>query len=571
MHSGHLLAQSLADHGVTHVFGIPGPQLQPLYDAIGDSDGALTHVLVRDERSAAYAADAFARVSGRLAVCDAMSGPGFVKFASGLAEAQTSSVPLIALAGDAPRNQRHLAGYGATPQVLPNQAALLAPLTKESISVDTQEGLASSVRRAFAVATSGRPGPVMLNIPQDVMEQEWDPQAVPVLAHPAHGCFPSYRVRPSQDSIAAAARVLLAAQRPVLVVGGGGLLAGGQAQILALAEALSIPVATTLTGKGVFPENHHLAAGVFGSQYGEPFTATVVAEADTVFLIGFKSAQRSTEHWTLPRRDQHVIHLDIDAAEIGKVFATEVGIVCDASAGLTDLLTYLELERPTPIDRGSWTGRVAELRSEWRVQAEEESISQSPILPQQIMKTLDSMVGADTILVSDASLAGGWLSAFTHTERTGRRYLYTRGTGGLGFALPASIGAAFASPGTRIVALAGDGGFGYSLAELSTCVKYNLPIVSIVLNNSAFGYSSWLERVGRGAFENTDFPPTDFAAIARGFGATGIRVEEPGDLESALSDAMTHEGPVVLDVVTDRWAVSDLAIRRLLAAGALPI
>lgn len=567
--SGHLLAESLIAHHVTHVFGIPSPQTQPLYDAIAESDGKLTHILVRDERSAAYACDAFARVTGRLAVCDAMSGPGFVKFASGLAEAQTSSSAFIALAGDLPREQRRFSAYGAAPQVLPNQADILSSLTKASISVDTQSGLAAAVRRAFATATSGRPGPVLINVPQDVMEQPWEADEVPVLAHPAHGRITSHRARPSTEDIEEAIGRLRTAERPVMFVGGGGLLSGAEDEVLALAELLTMPVATTVTGKGVFPENHALAAGVCGSQYGQAHAAKIVAEADTVLLVGFKSAQRSTENWTLPRADQHVLHIDIDATEIGKVFDTEVGIVADAKAALADIVAAVRAADTDVPARPEWVRRVDELRASWRQEIASEATTAMPIMPQYIMQVLDRMIPDNALMVSDASLAGGWLSGFTHTERTGRRYLFTRGTGGLGFGLPASIGAAAASPGDPIVCLAGDGGFAYSLGEISTAVKYNLPIVCLVLNNSTFAYSSWMERVGKGNFDNTDFPPTDFAAIARGFGAQGIRVEHPDEVEVALKTALTHGGPTVIDCVTDRWAVSDLAIRKAIAVGAL--
>lgn len=556
MNSGDLLAQMLMDYGVRYCFGIPGGQTQPLYDAMARSGGRLRHILIRDERSGPYAADAYARITGRLAVCDAVPGPGVVKLPSGLAEAYNSSVPLIAIAGDLPRAWRSRAPFGCAAQGLPQQA-LLVPVCKSFIQVDSQAELPQAVRHAFIQATSGRPGPVVLDIPADVFHERWDPAALPAQADGRYGSFPAARVRPPEEAVAAAARVLESAERPVMVIGGGGLISGACEEVRALAELLQLPVATTVSGKGVIAEEHPLAVGVLGGQYGEESANQVVREADVILLVGFKSSQQSTCAWQLPRPGQRIVHLDIDPNEIGKVFATEVGLVGDAATGLRDLRAQVR----GASGREGWLARVQELRAAWRAVVEEEVKPHSPIRPSQIVHELQRQTDPGDIFVSDASFSIGWVTSFYDVRQAGRRCLFPRGSATLGFGLPAAIGACLADPEHRVICISGDGGIAYALGELATCRKYDLRITLVVLNNSCLGYSRWGERQGAGNYENVDFPLTDFAAIARGFGCVGLSVDHPDQLADAVAEALRCEGPVVLDVQVDPWATPELNLR----------
>jgi acetolactate synthase-1/2/3 large subunit len=559
--SGDLLAELFVAYGVRYVFGIPGGQTQPLYDALSRRGDQIRHILVRDERSGPYAADAYARVTGRLAVCDAVPGPGVVKLPSGLSEALASSVPLVAIAGDIPQPWRHLARYACAAQGL-DQIRLLEPVSKSVINVPSQAVLPSAVRHAFVEATTGRPGPVVLNIPADVFHEAWDSASLPPEADPRFAEFPALRPHPPADAVAAAARMLAEAQRPVLVVGGGGLHSRAFEPVRRLAERLTLPVATTVSGKGIIAESHPLCIGVLGGQYGEDSANQIVREADVVFLVGFKSSQQSTFEWTLPAPTQRTIHLDIDPYEIGKVFHTTIPLVGDAATGLSDLLAYVErggLQNP---HRAEWRRRIDEAKRNWTAQIIAELRATKPILPQYVMHELQRQTRPGDIVVSDASFSIGWITSYYDLQKEGRQCLFPRGSATLGYGLPAAIGAKLATPHARVVCVAGDGGIAYALGELATCRKYDLAIVVVVLNNGCLAYSKWGEYKGEGHYENVDFPDTNFALIARAFGCVGLRVEAPDELSDALAQALQSDAPTLIDVVVDPWATPELRLRR---------
>lgn len=561
MDSGDLLAEMLVSYGVRYGFGIPGGQTIPLYNAMARRPDQVRHVLIRDERTGPYAADAYARVSGRLAVCDAVPGPGVVKLPSGLSEALTSSVPLIAIAGDLPRDWQRLGRYACAAQGL-DQVNLLTPVSKAVIPVTSQSALPEAVRRAFREATSGRPGPVVLDIPADVFSEQWDPQALPATTEERFGTFPAVRVRPPVEDIERAARLLLAAERPVIVVGGGGLISGASDAVQVLAEALQIPIATTVSGKGTVSEEDPLSVGVLGGQYGEESANTVVRNADVVFLVGFKSSQQSTFVWKLPEAGQRIIHLDIDPYEIGKIFPTEVGLVGDARTGLQDVLARIRADQSRPPARGAWLEQVASAKAAWQEDVEHDARARTPIAPQHVMHELQRQLDPEDIIVSDASFSIGWVASFYDVRRAGRRCLFPRGSATLGFGLPGAIGARLAAPDHRVICFTGDGGFAYALSELATCRKYNLRITVVVLNNSCLGYSRWGERLGDENYKDVEFPATDFAAIARGFGCTGFRTDVPGQLGDVLAQALATDGPVVVDVAVDEWETPELELRK---------
>ena len=377
MNSGNLLAQAFADYGVRYVFGIPGGQTLPLYNGITRTNGKVRHILIRDERSGPYAADAYARVTGRLAACDAVPGPGVIELPSGLAEAYTTAVPLIAIAGDLPREFERYRRYAAAAQGLCDQVELLRPVSKAVIRVQSQIDLRDGINRAFAEATTGRPGPVVLNIPADVMQADWDPltcrstrtiglqfsqRSGPARCRRGASC--SRRSRQGKTTCHSGRRRQCSYSR-------------ASAEVQRAAERFAAPVASTVTGKGIIDERHPLSVGVLGGQYGEPGANNVVKEADLVFLIGFKSSQQSTYAWNLPRPDQTVIHLDIDPFEVAKVFPTEVCLIGDAALGLMDLIAAADTLGFKPM-RNEWLERAAYLRDQWRELATREAVAQRP-------------------------------------------------------------------------------------------------------------------------------------------------------------------------------------------------
>jgi len=549
-HGGDVLVEMLVDYGVPTVFGLAGGQTLPLYDAIRSRSPKIKHIPMRDERNAAYAADGYARISGRVGVCDATVGPGAIKLASGLAEAYNSSIPILALVSDMPSDWLAVRYRGGGNQLV-DQMSVLAPLCKWTGHLSASHKLPELVQRAFQFATSGRPGPVSIELPEDIFKADYDDSTVTVDSR--YGTVPAHRFTPDLESIRAAINILQAATRPVMLVGGGVRLSDAGKQVVAFAETLAIPVATSLSGKGVIPENHPLSLGVIGALGGSSVAKKFVEEADVIFAAGFKFGQNPTFKWTLPKQGQRIIQLDIDSAEVGKVFPVEVSLVGDAREGLKAMLA----ESKTTRSMDGVAKQTAEEKTKWQNQLGVEAEEAKPIKPQQVAFLLNELCDDDTILVCDASFAGGWGGMYFEA-RGNRRAIFPRGMGGLGWGLPAAIGAQAARPKSKVVVLAGDGAMTYSLGELATLVQQGMNITTIVMNNSAMGWIKWEQAVfWDGKFVSTDLSDVNFATVANGMGLRGVNVDEPTDLRDALSKALTSDVPTLVDV---RTAVNEAAV-----------
>jgi acetolactate synthase-1/2/3 large subunit len=549
-HGGDVLVEMLIGYGVPAVFGLAGGQTLPLYDAIRSRAPQIKHIPMRDERNAAYAADGYARISGRVGVCDATVGPGAIKFTSGLAEAYNSSIPIVALVSDMPSDWLAVRYRGGGNQLV-DQMSVLAPLCKWTGHLPAPDKLPELVQRAFQFATSGRPGPVAIELPEDIFKAKYD-ISTPIVDS-RYGSIPPHRFAPDPESARAAVTLLDAATHPVMIVGGGARLSNAGEQASALAEALGIPVATTLSGKGVIPENHPLSLGVIGSLGGSSVAQKFVQGADVILAVGFKFGQNPTFKWTLPNQSQRIIQLDIDGAEIGKVFPVEVGLVADAREGLSALRAVSTISH----SMDAVAKQIAELKAKWREQLEAEANATKPIKPQHVALLLNELCDEDTILVCDASFAGGWGGMY-YEARGNRRAIFPRGMGGLGWGLPAAIGAQVARPDSKVVVLAGDGAMTYSLGELATIVQHGMNLTVVVLNNSAMGWIKWEQAVfWDGKFVSTDLSDVNFAAVAQGMGFHGINVGEPTDLRDALVQAITSDLPMLVDV---RTAVNEAAV-----------
>lgn len=564
MNTGDLLAELLMAHGVEVVFGMTGGQGYMLNDALHRRRPRARHVMVRDERSSAYAADAYARVSGRIGVCDAAFGVGVLKLPSGIAEAYNSSIPVLAILSNAPRDWMLWIERGCTAQGV-EQLRPFELMSKRVFQATTQSVIPNAVRHLVKLATSGRPGPVVLDIPADIFAAEYKPGALDESGSLEAGRFPSSRPHPSPDEVAAAVRSLTSSARPVIIAGGGVAISGASAALRETALAWQIPVGTTVAGKGVFAETDALGLGVVGGQYGAESANRAVTEADLVFLVGMKSSQQVTAAWTMPARDQRVIHLDVDPAEIGKVFLTAAGIVADARAGLEALAAAAPTPRP---DRAAWLARVGELKEAWAAELACERVpSGPPIRPQYLMAELGKRLTPGDLVVSDASFAIGWIASHLDVGRGGQRFVFPRGLASMGFGLPAAIGARIARPEGKCLVLAGDGSITYAIGELSTLAKYGLDVVTVVLNNGCLGYSKFGEILRwSGDYESVDFPPTDFAMVARGFGCEGMSVSAPAELPDILERAFKLGGPVLVDVRVDEWQTPELNLRKQMGA-----
>jgi acetolactate synthase-1/2/3 large subunit len=550
LNGGQLVVEMLKAYRVQFVFGVPGDTSLALYDALGRAHerGELTHILARDERSAGYMADAYARVSFRPGVTEGPSGAGATYLAAGLAEAHASSIPVIALTSDIP-----LSGEDRNVLTALDQPALFAPITKWRTLVKSAAHIPDAMRQAFRAATTGRPGGVQVTLPSDVLaESAGDPQL-----HAEGPCraYPAHRSRPNPEAVEQAAGALGAARRPVIVAGGGAVISGAWAELTALAEALGACVGTSICGKGAIDESHPLSLGVVGDNGARPFANSWLEAADLILYVGCKTDSVTTEHWTLPPRttDKTILHLDVDPLEIGRNYPTAVGLVGDARLGLADLLAAVLRRRdraPSP-HLAPAAGDVEAFWSDFRAKA---AARTRPIKPQAVIQALarpGGMLPRGSILVADAGTPTPFVAAYFRSE-AGRQVIIPRGYGGLGYAIPGVLGAKLARPEATVVGLMGDGSFGMSAGELATLGHLGLPLVIVQFNNRCFGWIKVLQDLYRdGRHFGVDFCDLDYAAIARGFGLVGMRVEDPQDLEPALHAALACGGPAFVDVVTE--------------------
>ncbi len=550
-HTGFALAEMLVDYGVEYIFGIPGGQTLPLYEADYAERAKLKHVVMRDERSAGHAACAYARISGKVGVCDATVGPGATNLVSALGEALNSSTAMVAIVSDHPVGWVNHIDFGRASQGI-DQIGLLKAVSKAVFRVPSPDRLPELVKAAFIKASTGRPGPVVLDVPADVFRQEYDFQHLENYVEPDYGRFPARRSAPDPGDVEKAARLLRAAKRPVMLVGGGALISGATAQVKQLAELLTMPVTTTFTGKGILSDDHPLCLGVVGFMAGTQCAETALRSADLVFIVGSKSSQNSTFTWTVPTPEQKVIHLDVDPGEVGRVFRTDVGLVGDARLGLDAVLGALQRgEQIVPDkERLEW---AQSLKQEWEhTVAQRVASDGTPLDPHMLMAELGRVMAPEDVLICDAGFASAWGALYFSQREAGRRCIFPRGLAGIGFAVAAGVGAQLAAPERRVVTLAGDGAFTYVMAELSTQARFNLPVVNIVLNNAAFGWVKWAEQAWyHSTFKCSDLGKIDFAKVAEGLGCVGLRVEEPSQVGKTLAEALDAHKPVVVEAITD--------------------
>jgi acetolactate synthase I/II/III large subunit len=543
---GQLVVEMLKAYDVRYIFGVPGDTGLSFYDALGQAKEEIVHVLARDERSAAYMADVYARVSFRPGVCEGPSGAGATYLASGLAEPHASSIPVIALNSDTP-----VAQEGRNVLTALDQPALFAPITKWSTLVKRADRIPSILRRAFRVATSGRPGAVQITLPVDVLAES----ASGSLLHAEEPCqrYPAYRTRPDPAAVEQAADLLAQTSHPIAVAGGGAVTSGAWAELTALAKTLGMAVGTSICGKGAIAEDHPLSMGVVGSNGRRPYANELLQTADLILYVGCKTDSVTTAGWTIPPRatSQTILHLDVDPTEIGRNYPTAVGLVGDAKLGLTDLLAAVQdrgcQPRPNPL-----AGLSAEVSTFWADFEAKATATGTPIKPQRVIRALARLLPADSIVVADAGTPTPFVAAYLRSS-AGRRVIIPRGYGGLGYALPGVVGAKLARPQATVVGLMGDGSFGMSAGELETISRLGLSVILIQFNNACFG---WI-KVGQellcdGRHFGVDFSAdTDHAAIARGFGLRGVRVERPEDVEPALQEALSADQPTFIDIVTE--------------------
>ncbi|ANN68335.1 thiamine pyrophosphate-binding protein [Bordetella bronchialis] len=539
------MVRMLQAYGVEHIFGLCGDTSLPFYDALYRLDHGMRHVLTRDERSAGYMADAYARVSGKVGVCEGPSGGGATYLLPGLVEANESSIPVLGITSDVAVGSR-----GRYPLTELDQEALYRPLTKWNRTIDRADQIPGMVRAAFRAMTGGKPGAAHLCFPYDVMKQKVD--AADIWAQPEHGRFPAMRYAPDPADIARAAGLLAQARTPVILCGGGVVIAGACEALRTLAESLKAAVCVTVSGQGSLADTHPLNAGVVGSNGGVLATRDVVAAADVVLFVGCRAGSTSTEHWRFPSRDTTILHIDIDPMVVGANYRTEVGMVGDARLAL-EALNAEVAARLAHRPAGATDGAVLAGKARAARAAQLESLASSterPIRPERVVKTLNRLLPDDAVVCADPGTPCPYFSAYYDAARPGRHFITNRAHGALGYSLSAAFGAWFGRPQSKCVAVMGDGSFGFTVGELETIVRHKAPLLMVVFSNSVYGWIKASQKAGYDQrYYSVDFDRTDHARVAEAYGVKAWRVEDPAQLESALRAAMEHDGPALVDVL----------------------
>ncbi len=533
MNGAQALVEALRREKVEVLFGHPGGASLPIYDALYDAED-IRHVLVRHEQVAAHAAVGYARASGRIGVCTATSGPGATNLITGLTDAMMDSVAVVAITGQVPRP---VIGNDAFQEA--DVTGITMPITKYNTLVMQAVDVPRAVRMAFHLAGTGRPGPVLVDIPRDVSQEVCEP------SFGEEDTLPGYRpvMDGNPNQIAEAAAALSGAQKPLIYAGGGILSSGATAELTALVDKTGIPAALTLMGKGAMDEAHPRCLGMLG-MHGSAFANFAINSADVILAVGVRFDDRVTGRLKDFAPHARFIHIDIDPAEIGKNKPAHIPIVGDAKrvlAALTPLVHAPQIE--------AWVKQIEEWRRRYpfRYRPRGDRISH-----QYVCDLLNRLTGGRAIVATDVGQHQMWMAQW-YKCREPRTFISSGGLGAMGFGFPAAMGAKFARPDRQVIAVVGDGGFQMTMQDLITAVEHGLSLPIFVLNNGALGMvRQWQSFFYRGRFSSSILRNPDFAAIGRAFGARGIRVEQPEGVEAALRTALETEGvPCVVDILCD--------------------
>jgi len=532
-------------NGVRHIFGLCGDTSLPFYDALYKMEHGMTHVLTRDERSAAYMADGYARVTGKPGVCEGPSGGGATYLLPGLVEANESSIPVLGITSDVPVLSR-----GRFPLTELDQGGLYRPLTKWNTVCDRVEQIPQAFRSAFREMTTGRPGAAHIGLPYDIMKETVDPGDL--WAQQGHDRYPAWRTVAETAAIDAAGAAILKARAPVFICGGGVIIAGAMAILEKAATLLNAPVCTTVSGKGSLSERHPLCAGVVGANGGVVATREVVQQADLVIFIGCRAGSTTTEHWKNPSREIPIVHIDVDPSVISANYQTAHAVVGDAHLALEGLHAFLSanvtLRARTEFDGKAVVARARKIKFDtFRTLADD---GVRPIRPERVLAELHRVLPSDAIIVADPGTPCPYAAAYYEVLEPGRQFITNRAHGALGYSMAAATGAWFGRPEKKCVSLMGDGSFGFTVGELETIQRYKVPLLMIVFSNATYGWIKASQKASYGErYFSVDFNRTDHALIAQGYGVKSWKVEDPAKLGAVLEEAAAHDGPALVDVV----------------------
>ncbi|OPX66049.1 MAG: acetolactate synthase 3 catalytic subunit [Methanoregulaceae archaeon PtaB.Bin056] len=529
-----ILIEGLQREGVETIFGYPGGVVLPIYDELYNS--SLRHILVRHEQAAAHAADGFARASGRVGVCLATSGPGACNLVTGIATAYMDSVSIVALTGQVPTS---LLGNDAFQES--DITGITLPITKHNYLVKRTEELGHVIREAFYISRTGRPGPVLIDLPKDVSTKEIEYEYPESEQVNLRGYQPTYRGHTRQ--IDKAIEMMMEAERPLLYVGGGVISSNASAELVSLAEMMGIPVTTTLMGIGAIPCDHPLNLGMLG-MHGTRYANYAVTESDLLIAIGVRFDDRVTGKLDTFASQARIIHVDIDPAEIGKNKRVDVPIVGDSRAVLQEMRERIQKRK----EYERWLSRIRTWKEKFPMRYPRDGV----LRPQFVIEQLSELLAGEGIIVSEVGQNQMWTAQY-YCFRHPRTWITSGGLGTMGYGFPAAMGAHFARPDQVVFDIAGDGSFQMNIQELGTVSHYQIPVKVAILNNRFLGMvRQWQELFYDRRYSYTELPAVDFVKIANAYGIDGMRVEDSKDVKPALQAAIETDGPFILDFRVER-------------------
>src|SRR5690349_4684935 len=537
-----MLIHALCFEGVDTIFGYPGGAVLHIYDELWRARDRITHYLVRHEQGAVHMAEGYSRATGRVGVVLVTSGPGATNAVTGIANAYMDSTPLVVITGQVPK---HLIGTDAFQEV--DTIGITRPCVKHNYLVREAADLPAIVREAFHLARSGRPGPVVIDIPKDVSAARANYSRLDHVSFP----FSAAPAPVAADSAQQAIDWILSAKRPVLYVGGGITNSGAFDSLLSFAEALRLPVTPTLMGLGGFPSSHPLCLGMLG-MHGTYAANMAVAESDLLVALGVRFDDRVTGKLATFAPHARIIHVDIDPANIGKNVAPSLALAGDVKQALDQFLSLIQQEsrEQSITEREPWWDQIRDWQ---RLQPLRFDGSQDQIKPQTVIRELHRLTGGEAIVTTDVGQHQMWVAQFYPFTKS-RQLITSGGLGTMGFGLPAAIGAQLALRGQLVIAVVGDGGFQMTNQELATAVQYELPVKIVVMNNGYLGMvRQWQEMFYDRTYSEVDISVApDFVKLAEAYGATGFRAEVPEELPHALAAALNHKGVAVIDVAVSK-------------------
>ncbi|MBD3880837.1 biosynthetic-type acetolactate synthase large subunit [Phormidium tenue FACHB-886] len=539
------LMDSLRLHGVKHIFGYPGGAILPIYDELYRSEAAghVQHILVRHEQGAAHAADGYARATGKVGVCFGTSGPGATNLVTGIATAQMDSIPMVIITGQVNRSAIGSDAFQET-----DIYGITLPIVKHSYVVRDPKDMGRIVAEAFHIASSGRPGPVLIDVPKDVGLEEFNYVPVEPGAVRLTGYRPTVKGNPRQ--LVQALKLIRQAQRPLLYVGGGAIAANAHAEIKELAERYQIPVTTTLMGIGAFDEHHRLAVGMLG-MHGTAYANFAVTECDLLIAVGARFDDRVTGKLDEFAARAKVIHIDIDPAEVGKNRIPEVPIVGDVRQVLSDLLKR-DRDSSKPHDSNqtqAWLKRIDRWKQDYPLVA---PVYPDELSPQEVIAEVGRQA-PHAYYTTDVGQHQMWSAQFL--KNGPRRWISSAGLGTMGFGMPAAMGAKVAVPEEQVICISGDSSFQMNCQELGTLAQYGIAVKTVIINNGWQGMvRQWQQAFYGERYSSSDMQPgmPNFELLAQAFGVKGIVVRHRDQLQEAIATMLAHDGPVLLDVRVKR-------------------